>query len=101
MAPFSTIAIVREIESPENPGGLEKRASVIPDDVAKLVSAGAKVIVEAMAGNGVGFSDEEYLAAGAEIQSPGEIYQNKDLISGLEQLAPGVARALVCGPFDV
>jgi len=40
MAPFKTIAIVREIESPENPGGLEKRVSVIPGDIAKLTNAG-------------------------------------------------------------
>ncbi len=80
MSSFKTIAVVREIESPENPGGLEKRVSVIPDDVAKLVKQGATVFVEHGAGLGVDFSDDEYIAAGAVMQSGDEIYSDKDLI---------------------
>lgn len=77
---FQTIAIVREIESPENPGGLEKRVCVIPVDAGKLVDAGCAVFVETGAGLGVGFSDTEYVAAGATIQNSDEIYHDKDLI---------------------
>ncbi len=80
MARFKTIAVVREIESPENPGGLEKRVSIVPEDVGRLVKAGAQVFVETAAGEGVGFSDAEYLAAGATVQDAGEIYRGKDLI---------------------
>ncbi|HFC05051.1 MAG TPA: alanine dehydrogenase [Rhizobiales bacterium] len=96
-ANFKNIAIVREVESPENPGGLEKRVSVVPEDAGRLVSTGLKVYVEAGAGDGVGFSDAEYLAAGAVIQSAGEIYRDKDLIikfkgpslSSIDQMRPG------------
>ena len=80
MTGFKTIGIVREIESPENPGGLEKRVSIIPDDARQLIATGVKVYVESGAGLGVGFADNEYVLAGAELQSGDEIYQNKDLI---------------------
>ena len=36
---FSSIALVKEIESPENPGGLEKRVALVPSDVDQLVAA--------------------------------------------------------------
>lgn len=77
---YTTIGLARENESPENPGALEKRVALIPDDVQQLVKAGCKVSVEAGAGSGVGFSDEEYRAAGAEIASTEALYADKDLI---------------------
>ena len=77
---FKTIAVVREIESPENPGGLEKRVALVPGDVAQLVDAGVNVFVEIGAGEGVDFSDAEYKAAGATLQSGDQIYGDKDLI---------------------
>ncbi len=80
MSKYQKIAVVKEIESPENPGGLENRVALIPTDVAKIVNFGAEVFVENGAGEGVGFSDQEYLAAGAILQSGQEIYKDKDLI---------------------
>ncbi|MGJ8530156.1 hypothetical protein [Maritalea sp.] len=77
---FKSIAVVREVESPENPGGLEKRVSIVPHDIAALVATGAQVYVETGAGLGVDFSDQEYVDAGAVLQSAEEIYKNKDLI---------------------
>ena len=77
---YKSIAIVREIESPENPGGLEKRVSVVPKDIGTLVATGADVFVEEGAGLGVGFSDQEYVEAGATLQSANQIYRDKDLI---------------------
>lgn len=77
---FENIALVKEIESPENPQGLEKRVALIPEDVKKLVSYGIKVYVEYGAGLGVDFRDEEYLEAGALMQNSDEIYKNKDMI---------------------
>ena len=97
MTGFKTIAVVREVESPENPGGLEKRVSIVPDDAGRLVKAGVSVFVEQGAGIGVGFSDDEYLAAGAVLQSETDIYQDKDLIikfkgpslESIHQMRPG------------
>ena len=77
---FKSIGLARECESPENPGALEKRVALTPDDVRALVATGAEVAVEHHAGEGVGFSDEEYLSAGAVLQSEDMIYRDKDLL---------------------
>ncbi|GAW96740.1 MULTISPECIES: alanine dehydrogenase [Colwellia] len=77
---YSSIALVKEIESPENPGGLEKRVALVPSDVGQLVSAGIKVYVEMGAGEGVGFSDEEYIKHNAIMQTAERIYKDKSLI---------------------
>ena len=96
-AGYQRIGLAREIESPENPGGLEKRVALVPEDVRALVEAGAGVAVEAGAGEGVGFTDDEYLAAGARIESAAEIYRDKDLLikfkgpamASISEMAPG------------
>ncbi|UTW44102.1 alanine dehydrogenase [bacterium SCSIO 12696] len=78
--PFHTVALAKESESPENPGALEKRVALCPDDVGQLVAEGLQVFVEQGAGEGIGFSDAEYLQQGAVLQSGGDIYRDKDLI---------------------
>ena len=77
---YKIIGLAKEVESPENPGALEQRVALIPDDVKKLIDAGSTVFVEEDAGIGVGFSNEEYLHAGATIVSHEDLYTNKDLI---------------------
>ena len=54
---LKVIGLAREVESPENPGGLEKRVALTPKDVKPLVKKGLNVFVESGAGDGVGFSD--------------------------------------------
>jgi NAD(P) transhydrogenase subunit alpha len=59
----------------------EFRVAAIPDTVKKLVSQGARVLVESNAGVGAHFSDDEYRMAGAEIQTDCEqIYSDSDII---------------------
>lgn len=77
---FKDIALVKEIESPENPGGLEKRVALTPEDVGRLTTAGVNVFVEYGAGLGVDFEDDEYLENGAVMQGSDEIYKDKDMI---------------------
>ncbi|MDE5941198.1 MAG: alanine dehydrogenase [Muribaculaceae bacterium] len=55
------IGIPKEIKNNEN------RVAVTPAGVRELAVAGHKVYVQATAGNGSGFSDDEYRQAGAEI----------------------------------
>ncbi len=94
---FSSIALVKEIESPENPKGLEKRVALVPSDVARLTQAGIKVYVEYGAGEGVGFSDSEYQQSNAIMQTADQIYCDKELIlkfkgpsiSSIEQMQAG------------
>ena len=75
-----TIGLAKETESPENPGGLEKRVAMIPEHIKSLVDSGCKVFVENGAGEGVGYSDDEYHQAGATIQNGQAIYQDKDMV---------------------
>lgn len=77
---FASVSVVKEIESPENPGGLERRVALVPEDVGQLVRAGVQVFVQNGAGEGVGFDDGEYLAQGAILQSRDDIYRDKDLV---------------------
>jgi alanine dehydrogenase len=55
------IGVVRERKDNEN------RVGLIPEGVAALVRAGAEVLVERAAGEGCGFSDDEYERAGGRI----------------------------------
>ncbi len=77
---FKNIALVKEIESPENPGGLEKRVALTPKNVGQLIEVGINVFVEYGAGLGVDFEDEEYVKNGAVMQTEDEIYSQKDMI---------------------
>ena len=45
----------------------EKRVGLVPTSVAELVSRGHQVMVQSGAGAGIGASDDDYIAAGAEI----------------------------------
>ncbi len=45
----------------------ENRVPVIPDTVKKLTRLGAEVVIESEMGSGSGFTDEEYVKAGATV----------------------------------
>lgn len=55
------VGVPREIKSNEY------RVGLTPASVAELVVAGHEVLVETAAGNGIGFSDEDYRVVGATI----------------------------------
>ncbi len=58
----------------------EYRVSIVPSGVASLVAAGHDVRVETGAGLGSGFSDEQYLVAGARIAGDAEaVWATADL----------------------
>lgn len=59
----------------------ERRVASIPEIVKKLVSGGAKVLVEKNAGEGYYATDEDYIRAGAEIvDDPAVIYSKSNVI---------------------
>jgi len=59
----------------------ERRVSASPDTTAKMISQGAKVLVEMGAGEDSNFHDDEYKAAGAElIGNVEELYSSADII---------------------
>jgi len=59
----------------------EYRVGLVPGAVRELAHNGHKVVVEHDAGAGIGFEDEAYRAAGAEISDgPDEIFARADMV---------------------
>ncbi|MFZ7112271.1 MAG: alanine dehydrogenase [Desulfatiglandales bacterium] len=59
----------------------EYRVGMVPAGVRSLSDAGHGVYVQRSAGNGSGFSDEEYVVAGAELKdSIEEVYESSEMI---------------------
>jgi len=59
----------------------EYRVGLTADSVAQLISEGHSVLVETKAGEGAGFSNEDYINAGAKItNSAKEIFASADMI---------------------
>ena len=59
----------------------EYRVGLTPASVAELTAAGHEVVVEALAGNGIDFSDRDYMDAGARIlPNPSEVFAAADMI---------------------
>jgi alanine dehydrogenase len=67
----------------------EGRVSMQPDGVVELIHHGHEVVVEAGAGFGAGFQDEEYAAAGARlVDGPEEVFASSDLIVKVKEPVP-------------
>jgi alanine dehydrogenase len=79
----TVVGIPREIKD------MEGRVSMQPDGVAELVHHGQEVVVQAGAGDGAGFSDEEYEEAGARlVDGPDEVFEAADLIVKVKEPVP-------------
>ena len=67
----------------------EKRVSMTPAGVISMISNGHDVFVEKAAGEGAGYPDAEYVAAGATIlDTPAEIYQKSDMVMHVKEPQP-------------
>jgi alanine dehydrogenase len=79
---YMQIGIPREIKAQED------RVGLTPGNVRTLVNNGHDVLVEAGAGDGAGFTDDEYAAAGARIEDqPATIWASEMVIKVKEPLA--------------
>lgn len=85
------IGVPKEIKPEEN------RIAIVPGGVETLVHKGHKVIIEKGAGLGSGFSDEEYIKAGAQISDRHEdIFTEAGLVLKVKEPLPeeyGLLRA--------
>jgi alanine dehydrogenase len=70
----------------------ERRVALTPARAADLAQAGHRVLVEAQAGIGAGFPDEDYLKAGAEIGSAAEAWDAELVVKVKEPLAEEYSR---------
>jgi alanine dehydrogenase len=66
----------------------EYRVGMTPNGVKDFVAAGHKVIVEAGAGVGSGFSDKEYKAAGATLAPVADVWDKADMIYKVKEPLP-------------
>ncbi|HWP43366.1 MAG TPA: alanine dehydrogenase [Blastocatellia bacterium] len=67
----------------------EYRVGLVPAGVKALTSAGHKAIVQAMAGEGSGITDVEYVVAGAEIvDTAEEVWSRADMIVKVKEPVP-------------
>jgi len=59
----------------------EYRVGLIPSSVRELTTLGHQVLIESSAGDGIGFSDDEYISVGASIlPTAHDIYTQADMI---------------------
>ncbi len=67
----------------------ELRVGLVPSSVSDLVYRGHQVIVESKAGAGIGASDEQYRAAGANIsESAADVFAKADMIVKVKEPQP-------------
>ena len=79
----TVIGVPKEIKD------MEGRVSMQPDGVAELVHHGHEVVVQAGAGAGAGFTDEEYTEAGARVvDGPEEVFEASGLIVKVKEPIP-------------
>ena len=79
----SVVGVPKEIKDQEG------RVSMQPDGVVELVHHGHDVIVQAGAGLGSGFTDEEYEKAGGRVvESADEVFEAADLIVKVKEPIP-------------
>ena len=77
------IGCVKEIKNNEF------RVGMTPDNAKSYVNAGHEVLVEVGAGLGSGFTDEEYVAAGAKmIDSAKEVWDSVEMMVKVKEPLP-------------
>lgn len=76
------IGIPREIKP------CEYRVASTPNAVKELVKHGHQVLVESKAGLGSGFSDNEYIEAGAKIVEKDELFTQSEMIYKVKEFFP-------------
>src|SRR6056297_1741940 len=77
------VGVPREVKSDEY------RIAMLPAGVEELVERGHRVIVEADGGLGSGFTDDDYIHAGAEMVANGpDVFARADLIVKVKEPQP-------------
>lgn len=80
---YMRIGVPKEIKTHEY------RVGLIPENVQEIVRVGHSVIVEHNAGAGIGYSNEDYVAAGAKIaQTAAEVFEKSELVIKVKEPQP-------------
>ncbi len=76
----------------------EYRVGLVPAGVAELVAAGHEVLVQGACGDAIGFSDQDYLDAGATIaNAAADIFARADMIVKVKEPQPIECQLLRAG----
>ncbi len=68
---------------------LEKRVAITPEGAGQLVQRGHAVLIETSAGDGSGFSDDDYRAVGCKIaKTLGDVWNNVELLVKVKEPDP-------------
>lgn len=68
---------------------LEHRVGLVPSSVKELVSRGHEILVEAGAGEGINFTDQEYEKAGAKIVSTArDVFEKAEMVVKVKEPQP-------------
>jgi alanine dehydrogenase len=77
------VGILKEIKQKEN------RVAMTPSGVEQMSAHGHKVLVEKAAGEGSGFSDEDYVKAGASVAATAkEVYDSCEMVMKVKEPLP-------------
>lgn len=77
------VGVLKEIKRKEN------RVAMTPAGVEQMAARGHQIAVETTAGEGSGFSDDDYLNAGATIaESPEKIYRTCEMVMKVKEPLP-------------
>lgn len=79
---MTTIGVLKEIKNSE------KRVGLTPAGVKELIETGHDVYVEARAGEGSGFTDEQYQKAGAKIKTDPRTVWSSDIVVKVKEPLP-------------
>ena len=78
-----------EVGLPKEVKDNEYRVGLVPSGVHALVEDGSRVWVQKGAGDGAGFADEEYVAAGAKIvERANDVYERCEMIVKVKEPTP-------------
>jgi len=86
-----TIGVLRESSAGES------RVALVPEVVPRLTALGAAVVIEAGAGSAAHFTDDAYVAAGAEVADVAAVYARSEVLLRVAPPAPGAAERMRAG----
>lgn len=73
----------------------EYRVGLTPASVRELINAGHQVLVETMAGDAIGFDDQQYIEAGARIVShASDVFESAEMIVKVKEPQPNECKML-------
>ena len=88
------VAVPKEIKDGE------KRVALVPDIISKLTKAGLEVVIESGAGLTAQASDQDFIAAGAQIKS-GDVLKDADVVLSVQPLTPAQMNSLKKGAITI